>query len=327
MGEEGELPMDNPIVERILREAGTPDLLETLTQRLEPSDLQSLLLAVYRERAKGTSPAALLRHYRQNRFVQPATLDPRKLLEFDRLAFALLPPGFEPLELSPVCPLGTNSVVATVDQNNAVATIRNTEVCSDSTNVMALECAVRRQALYAKSGSAPQDIKLCASHRLLRPQFFQGPALFTHFRIFSLCTAGRDRGSYRFETKVLREHIAFYLRLFKETVKLGIVLRGVVVALTAFDESRMDILRTEIIERLSSEYADVGFEFDQTRESGRGYYSGAAFRIAARDSAGTEYGIVDGGVTNWTQQLLSSRKERLLVSGVGSERLVAVFGQ
>ncbi len=30
---------------------------------------------------------------------------------------------------------------------------------------------------------------------------------------------------------------------------------------------------------------------------------------------------------NWTQQLLSNRKERLLVSGVGSERLVAVFGQ
>jgi hypothetical protein len=226
-----------------------------------------------------------------------------------------------------VCPLGTNSVVATVDQNNAVATIRNTEVCSDSTNVMALECAVRRQALYAKSGTPPQDIKPCASHRLLRPQFSQGPALFTHFRILSLCTAGRDRGSYRFETEALREHIAFYLRLFKGTVRLGIVLREVAVALTAFDESRIDILRTEVLERLSPEYADVRFTFAQTRESGRGYYSGAAFRIAARDSSGTEYGIVDGGLTNWTQQLLSSRKERLVISGAGTERLVAVFGQ
>jgi hypothetical protein len=89
MGEEGELPMENQIVERILREEGAPDLLETLTQRLEPSDLQSLLLAVYRERAKAISPATLLKHYRQNRFVQPATLDPRKLLELDRLAFSL----------------------------------------------------------------------------------------------------------------------------------------------------------------------------------------------------------------------------------------------
>jgi hypothetical protein len=319
--------MDNQILKRILREAGAPDLLETLTQRLEPSDLQSLLLAVYRERAKAVSPATLLRQYRQNRFVQPAALDPRKLLELDRLAFSLLPPGFEPLELSPVCPLGTNSVVATVDQNNAVTTIRNTEVCSDSTNVMALECAVRRQALYAKGRVASQDIKLGASHRLLRPQSFHGPVSFAHFRIFSLCTAGRDRGSYRFETEALREHIAFYLRLFKETVRLGMSVGDISVALTAFDESRMDILRSKVIEALSPDYPDVRFDFDQTRASGRGYYTGAAFRIAARDSSGTEYGIVDGGLTDWTQQLLSNRKERLLMSGMGSERLVSLFGR
>jgi hypothetical protein len=319
--------MENPIVRRILKEAGAPDLFETLAQRLEPSDLQSLLLAVYRERAKAVSPATLLRQYRQNRFVQPAALDPRKYLEFDRLAFSLLPPGFEPIELSPVCPLGTNSVVATVDQNNAVTTIRNTEVCSDSTNVMALECAVRRQALYAKGGSPLQDTKLGASHRLLRGQSFQGPALFTHFRIFSLCTAGRDRGSYRFETEALREHIAFYLRLFKETVRLGMAVGQTAVALTAFDESRMDVLQTEVMKALSPDYPDVRFDIDQMRASGRGYYTGVAFRIAAHDSSGTEYGIVDGGLTNWTLQLLSNRKERLLISGMGSERLISLFGQ
>jgi hypothetical protein len=35
--------------------------------------------------------------------------------------------------------------------------------------------------------------------------------------------------------------------------------------------------------------------------------------------------LVDGGFTNWTQQLLSNQKERLLISGIGTERLCSVF--
>jgi hypothetical protein len=50
------------------------------------------------------------------------------------------------------------------------------------------------------------------------------------------------------------------------------------------------------------------------------------FQIYARDKAGTDYFIVDGGFTDWTQQLLSNRKERLLISGMGSERFVSLFG-
>jgi len=35
--------------------------------------------------------------------------------------------------------------------------------------------------------------------------------------------------------------------------------------------------------------------------------------------------LVDGGFTTWTQQLLSNRKERLMTSGLGSERFCACF--
>ena len=41
----------NKIIARILREAGVPELLEVLAERLSPTDLQSLLLEVYRRRA------------------------------------------------------------------------------------------------------------------------------------------------------------------------------------------------------------------------------------------------------------------------------------
>jgi hypothetical protein len=45
----------------------------------------------------------------------------------------------------------------------------------------------------------------------------------------------------------------------------------------------------------------------------------------ARDQTGTEYFLVDGGLTDWTQQLLTNRKERLLIIGMGSERFVSIF--
>lgn len=42
-------------------------------------------------------------------------------------------------------------------------------------------------------------------------------------------------------------------------------------------------------------------------------------------SSGEEHELVDGGFTNWTQALFGSRKERLLISGIGCDRLVGVF--
>ena len=117
---------------------------------------------------------------------------PVALLEFDRLAYSLLPSGFEPVELSSVALLGVCSVLGAVSQNNVVSTVRNTEVCSDSTNVLALECARRRRLALRDDARAPDRVKLCASHRLIRAQRFDGPASFPHFRL--LAVTGPRRG-------------------------------------------------------------------------------------------------------------------------------------
>ena len=318
--------MKEKIIERILRTAQVPDLLDVLTQRLSQSDLQSLLLEVYRKRAHTLTPRHLLQQYEQNRFVQPAAVNPKQLLEFDRLAYSVLPSSFELLELSPVCPLGTNSVVAPIDQDNAVTTIRNTEVCSDSTNVLALECARRRRGSYKGNSHPEVDTKLCTSHRLLRPHLPNDPASFPHFRIFSLCTAGRDRGSYGFEVVALREHLEFYVRLLQSAQQAGFRLEAMRASITVFDESRYQVLKAEVLEVLSRSYANVEFMFNQERESDQGYYSRVRFQMYAGDKAGTDHFIVDCGFTDWTQQLLSNRKERLLISGIGSERFVSCFG-
>jgi hypothetical protein len=317
--------MNDRIIERISRETGIDDLVETLATQLNPTDLQSLLIEVYRRRAEALAPRDLLDQYRHNRFVQPAQASPIAQLDFDRLAYSLLPPGFEAIALSPVAPLGACSVVSSVSQNVVIPTIRNTEVCSDATNVLALECAHRRQQILRGGSRATDRVKLGTSHRLLRAQKFEGPASFQHFSIFTLCTAGRDEGSFKFETEALFEQLDFYVRLLDKAAELGYTIEDVRVSVTALDKQRIDALQANVIDPLAAKHPDVKVGSDQDRQSGHGYYANACFQIRARDQSGTDYLLVDGGFTTWTQQLLSNRKERLMTSGLGSERVCACF--
>ena len=110
----------------------------------------------------------MLADYASNRFARPSAADPVALARFDVAAFAALPAGFEAIELSPVAPLGTASALATVHQNKALASIRSVEVLSDATNVLALECALRRKALLRADAKSSQAVQLAASHRHLR---------------------------------------------------------------------------------------------------------------------------------------------------------------
>jgi len=277
--------MDERALRRIDRAGGVDDLASVL-ERLAPTDLQTLLMEVYRRRAGGLTPAKVLDQYARNRFVAAARCDPELLLELDRRAFGLLPDGYEAIELAPVAPLGTAAVLGELSQDWALATARNTEVVSDSTNVLALECALRRR----RDRRLP--VKLAASHRLIRGQRF-GPDRSQHFRLLGLVAAGRGRA---FELESLVEQLAFYRAL------LGTV-RIVLTPLAG-------TIAEETIERLEG-----SIEIDVSRKDGRSYYVGLCFTISA---GGVE--LVDGGFTDWTQRLLGDRKERLLISGLGSER-------
>src|SRR5712692_8931150 len=199
------------IIERIERDAGVPNLTDVLVDRLAPTDLQSLLLEVYGRRAKKRDPKELIKDYISNRFARPSTASPTRLLEWDRIAFSRLPKVFQPVELSPVCPLGTGSVLSPISQDWTVSTSRNTEVVADSTNVLAIECAVRRCKQRNISSGKAASVHLAASHRLLRGQKFGvGPGTRQHFRTFVLCSA-RDPGNLLFETDTIGLHIGFYL--------------------------------------------------------------------------------------------------------------------
>ena len=311
------------LVERIEREAGVPGLVSILADRLSSTDLQSLLLEVYRIRSGRTRPATVLSDFEANRFVRPSAVSPLSLLRWEQIAFSLLPPEFQSIALSPVCPLGANSAIGPVDQNWTVTTARNTEVVSDSSNVLALECALRRRELLRVNSKSSEPVHLAASHRLLRAQRYERPEFVAHFSSFALCSAGRDQGSRRFELSALRLHIGFYLKSLRAFLGPDVPLHVSVTDLDA--DAHVETMETQLLFAIRSEFAGVDCAHDAGRTSGRGYYRDLCFHIHATTASGRRLELVDGGCVNWTQQLLSNAKERLVISGIGSERLCMEF--
>ncbi len=311
---------DDRLVARIERVLGVPNLLDRLVD-LPGSDLQSLLLAVHRRRAASLSPPDVLRAYEANKFVQASPLDPAALLELDRLALSLLPPGYDPLELSPVCPFGACAVLGAIHQDWVLSAGRNTEVVGDPTIVLALECASRRRALKHEEGGDRRRVDLFTAHRAVRGQPF-APPFRQHFRLTALCSAGRDVAAHRFDTETLVEHLDFYLELAGRAAASRSNPPELRVALTPLEGGVFaERLEERVIRPLAQRFPEVHFAFDHARQDGKpGYYVRTCFKIGLVTHAG-EVDLADGGFTDWTERLLSDRKERVLTSGLGTERL------
>ncbi|MEE6257791.1 hypothetical protein [Plantactinospora sonchi] len=284
---------------------------------LSATDLQTLLLSVARIRASRVRPAELLRRWRSDRFVRPATSDPRALGAVEARMWRLLPARFEGVELSPVVPLGTSSAVGPVSQNRIVTTMRSTEVLSDSTNALAIEAADRRLRQPATG-----EVHLAASHRQLRAQRF-GPGMAAHFRLLTLVSSARDTGSGRTQARLLALHLGYWQRVLA-TLPPSATPR---LRFTVFDNPVLAERITDTVlpaldaaDRTAASAVPVVEEGD--RERGRGYYADAALRITFWQG-GEVVELGDGGFTTWTAQLTGNAKERCLVSCLATERLAA----
>jgi hypothetical protein len=300
---------ENRAAKRVWRAlpAGTRQALE---RGLPPTDLQTLLITVAGARAEQATAADVMRRWHSDRFVRPAASDPRRVAAVEARLWQLLPAQFAGVELSPVAPVGTCSTVGPVSQNRVVATVRNTEVVSDSTNVLAVEAAARRRG-QPKDG----QVNLAACHRQLRAQVF-GAGAPAHFRLFALVSSARDSGSGRTEASMLTGHLTYWLDVLQDLVphrKPRIELS--VFAAPVIAERLADTVRPALAGRTPLLIDEPG------RTRGRGYYTAFALRIAA-DHGQTELG--DGGFTTWTAQLANDAKERCLVSCIATERLTTV---
>jgi len=178
----------------------------------------------------------------------------------------------------------------------------------------------RRRALLHEDARSRRRVRLGSIHRVIRAQAFSGPGMTAHFKLLALCTAGRDEGSFDFEAQTLTEHIHLLLDVLERSRRVG----RTRVTITDLAEQRRTALRTRVLEPLSQGHPGTAFGFDQERTTGRGYYTGACFEVHANGPDG-ELNIADGGFTTWTADLLSNAKERLLISGLGIERLCGLF--
>lgn len=297
----------NELPDRILAAVGGADVVARLTG-LSGSDFTSLMLAVARRRAAQETPPGLLRRYRGDRFVQPAGTGWHQLRAAeDRLA-AHLPPGTELLTLPPLVPLGTHAVLGPMSQDKVVTTMRATEVAADPTNALALEAAARRKADIGRT------VRLAAFQRVVRAQM-PAPGYLPHFSLLGLATAGRDDGGHRFGRETVAEHA--------RSLAAGLAAAGLGPAQLAC--TPLSAAGEAVAAALPAALAGspVQVVTDRQRQAGRGYYRDLCFKLNVR--AGPAWAeIGDGGFTDWTARLTASARERLLISGVGIDRIVAL---
>ena len=301
-------PSLSPAAARVGAAAGGEQIVDALAG-LPGSDFTSLMLEVARRRAASQTPAEVLRRYRSDRFARPGGTSWQSLRWAEDLLARRLPAEFEILTLAPVVPLGTHSALAPVSQDKVLTTLRGVEVAADPTNALALESAVRRQ-------SRPDEtVRLAAFQRVVRAQQ-PGPGHAAHFSLLGLVTAGRDEGGgRRFQRQALAAHIGAMVAALAEASREPVQLA--LTPLSPAGESLAAVIPGELPGAQAEVITDTG------RQAGRAYYRELCFKINIKsDGAWAEVG--DGGFTDWTAQLTANSRERLLITGIGIDRLVSL---
>jgi hypothetical protein len=282
---------------------------DRLVDGLSGSEFQSLLLEVMDARASVRSAKELVTQYGRDPFCVPAPVDLRAMLAIDSHLLAAAD-RFEAVELSPVAPMGTCSVVGPTHQNRVLSALRATEVVSDPTNVLALECALRLRARPAV------DLHLATSHRVVRAQPApKQPGFAQHFRLFVLGSAGIERKDHAFtiETVALHVHtiLAGLTRLEQQGYALG--------------RRRVEILASPERQGLGNQLAEL-LEADHRLLEHPYYSGGLRYRIWVAGPGGEELTLADGGTFDWLSQLSYNRRAVFVGSGLGSQLIAVRLG-
>jgi hypothetical protein len=287
---------------------------EQLAKGLSGSQLGSLLLDVMRERASARAPKQVLAQYARDRFCAPSPIDLRTALALDAQLLEAAE-GFEAIELSPVAPLGTCSSVAPTDQNRVLSALRMTEVVSDPTNVLALECARRLRAEPAAR------VHLATIQRVMRTQPIpKAPGFTQHFRLFVLASGGAEGKDHEFSRASLLRHIRTMLGALDRLERHGY----------AFGARRVDVLAADGQRALGDRVA-AELERDLPGRVARepldhGYYSGGLrYQLWVTAPDGAKVFLADGGSFDWLARLGSNRRAVYVASGAGAERMALRF--
>jgi hypothetical protein len=276
-----------------------------LTETLPASRLWSLLLDIFERRASRRTPSALMDQWERDGFTRLSYIDQRTLVALDGHLLAAAS-AFEAVELSPLAPLASCSVVGLASQNKIVSALRGTEVVSDPTNVLALECARRLK------GDASQIVRLTTSQRCVRAQELPKlPGFAAHFRMFCLATAGQEQQDHGFVVSALAEQIATLLSALDRLEQHGY----------AFPDREVRVLataeRAHVADRIAGGMS--GVRVTRAVLEHPYYNNGLRFQIDSRSTSGSAIPLIDGGAFDWVAKLASNRRFVFVASGMGSQ--------
>jgi hypothetical protein len=288
-----------------------PLAFERLASELSGSELQSLLLEVMHRRAAARAPAEVLAQYGRDGMCRPAAVDQRTSVALDGHLLASAE-GFEAVELSPVAPLGACSAVALTDQNRVLSALRSTEIVSDPTNVLALECALR---LRAAPDSSPHFV---TTQRVIRAQPVpKVPGYAPHFRIFVLASGGSEAKDHAFTVGTLVRHIRVMLASLDRLERHGY----------SFGARRVEVLATPERASLGDRVAEAIGTSTRKALTHPYYTGGLRYTIWVTAADGEQLPLVDGGTFDWLARLLSNRRAVYVASGAGAQLIALRFAR
>jgi hypothetical protein len=159
---------------------------------VQNANFQSLLLEVLDKKSLVQGIKDIKLESINNPYVRYCEVDQSKFLKFDMLAYHLLPEGYSGIELSPLMPFAINKQLANISQKRIFSTTRNAEIISDPTMALAICGANERLEKLREDGKNSDLIKMATSQRSIRQEKPKKEGYTTHFRTFTLSTAGRD---------------------------------------------------------------------------------------------------------------------------------------
>lgn len=279
---------------------------------LSPSESTRRWLALARAQAGRRRPADLLNQFDRDSFVAPAPVDQRVLHRLDGLWLDAAS-TYEAVQLSPVAPLGCCSVVAPTSQDRTLTANRGTEVVSDPTNVLALECARRLRGRR-------DDVRLSTVHQVLRAQKLPPVEGYTqHFRLACLMESGPARPSDEFEVGAVIRVLEVFETVL-ETASGG--------GTADLPERRLTVRAADgsaLGERVAHGLRAAFPSLDVRREpEPAAYYDGLRVTLDVATDSGDFIPLGDVGRFDWVARLLANRKMRCVAAGFGLQLLLAL---
>ena len=178
---------------------------------------------------------------------------------------------------------------------------------ADPTNATALHYA----SLKKKGGLDSRTYNYSNISRIIRTQVFDNPNFTPHFSVICLISCGKDTGSFNFEKEELLKHLTASYDVLRSYSFEHIYFE--IIPCKGYDGQSPLITESISYVQKNSDHIKVSVVEPDYENN---YYYG--FRIKAKIVVGENViEIGDSGLLDWTQQLLTNRKERMMTMGIG----------